>query len=252
VSLSLDRSELASLYDRHGSDVFNFCLRVVDSRGVAASATRAAFLTVRREPQRNLLAEARRETARLIEAAREDPAPAGSPLQVREANGRLATRHREVLALRELVGSSYAEIARIVGADGATVAQLLWRARLELRDELKGTRLAPIAPVGESCRRALALIAMDWDSELRDGEEQDWLRRHLRTCGKCRLSQKAAREASATYRAWPIAAPPMGLPESLLSTDLPVQPAAGSETSSRSPPRSPPPSAPRGARRSPR
>ncbi len=205
-----------------------------------------------REPRLNLLAEARRETAELIEAAREDPAPAGSPLPVREANGRLAIRHREVLALRELVGCSYAEIARIVGADDATVAQLLWRARLELRDELKGTRLASIAPVGESCTRALALIAMDWDGELRDGEERDWLRRHLRTCGKCRLSQEAAREASATYRAWPIAAPPMGLRESLLSTDLPERPAAGSETSSRSPPRSPPPSAPRGARRSPR
>ena len=57
---------------------------------------------------------------------------------------------------------------------------------------------------------------MDWDEELHDDEQRAWLRRHLRTCGKCRLSRQAVREASAAYRRWLPAAVPLGLRESLL------------------------------------
>jgi DNA-directed RNA polymerase specialized sigma24 family protein len=228
VSPFLDRPAVETLYDSHESDVFNFCLRAAGSRDVAAQATLAAFLAVRREPGLNLLAAARRETAKLLEAPHEGHTPGGSPLPVREANGRLELRHREVLALRDLLGCSYDEIGEIVGADREAVAELLWRARLELRDELRGSRLASIAPLADSCERALGLIVMDWDGELRDGAERERLRGHLRTCGKCRLSQEAAREASATYGAWLRAAPPMGLRELLLSTDRPARRANGS------------------------
>ena len=249
----LRRSEREALFDRHARDVFNFCLRATGSREVAATATKAAFLEVGRadEAPVGLLAAARRRCAELVEAAAGHEAAAQSHLPVGEANGRLEVRYREVLALRELVGCSYGEIGRIVGADRGGVAELLWRARLELHDELNGSRLTSIAPVADSCRRALALIVMDWDGELRDGDARDALRSHLRTCGKCRVSQKAAREASATYRAWHPAALPLGMRESLLATDSAERPAAGSETSSRRPPGSPPRDAPRGARRSP-
>jgi hypothetical protein len=232
-------------------DVFNFCLRVLGSRDAAATATRAAFLEAPAEPRTTLLAAARQESVKLIESAGEDVAAVSSPLPVREANARLDARFREVLALRELVGCSYEEIEVVVGADRETVAGLLWRARLELRDELKGTGLASIAPVADSCRRSLALIAMDWDDELQDVEERDWLQRHLRTCGKCRLSQEAAREASATYRAWLPAAAPVGMREWLAATGGSERPAAGSGTSSPRPADSPPPGARRGAPRSP-
>ena len=228
MSPSLDRPAVETLYHSHESDVFNFCLRTAGSRDVAARATLAAFRAVRREPGLNLLAAARSETATLLETPHEGHAPGGSPVPVREANGRLALRYREVLALRELLGCSYDEIAEVVGADRKAVAELLWRARLELRDELKGSRLASIAPLADSCTRALALIVMDWDGELHDGAERGWLRGHLRTCGKCRVSQEAAREASATYGAWLRAAPPMGLRESLFSTDPAAHPATGS------------------------
>jgi hypothetical protein len=233
VSPFVESARLGCLYDRRGADVFNFCLRVAGSRDVAATATTAAFLAGCREPGLDLLAAARRETARLVgdpgsfHARRRDD-PDATPPGVRRANGNLEVRHREVLALRELLGCSYAEIGGILGAGDRRVAELLGRARLALYDELNGSRLASIAPVADSCRRALALIAGDWDGERFDGGERDWLRGHLRTCGKCRVSQKAAREASTAYRAWTPAALPLGLRESLLATAPAARAAAGS------------------------
>ena len=254
-----EREEFETLFDRHGSDVFNFCLRVAGSRETAASATKAAFLALCREPELNLLAVARRETAELIGEPRDDPDPGGSRLPVHEANGlpvqeanrRLAVHHREALALRELAGCAYEELGRIVGADREAVAGLLWQARLALRDELAGSTLLSIAPVANSCRRALGLVVMHWDGELHDGDERTWLQRHLRTCGKCRLSQEAVRQASASYRDWPAAPVPLGLRESLPASDPVDRPAAGSGRSSRRPPGFPPRGALRGAPRSP-
>lgn len=223
----MDRAAFEALYDRHESCIFNFCLRVVGSREAAATATKAAFLGSWREFQASegsegelrlhLLTSARDESARLIESLGGDDAVVSSPLRLGEANGRLPVQYRELLALREFVGSSYAEISRVVGVDRTAVAELLWRARLELRDELTASRLMSIAPVANRCRRALALIVMGLDGELPDADERRWLRRHLRSCGKCRVSQDAAREASASYRAWPAAATPMGMRESVLS-----------------------------------
>lgn len=255
------RSKVEKLFDGHGSDVFNVCLRVAGSRHAAAAATKAAFLEAfgDHEPPIGLMAAARRQSAALVESGPSHDATAKSPLEVRDESARLEIRYREVLALRELVGCSYEEIGRIVDADREAVAELLWRARLELRDALEGSTLVSIAPVASSCGRALALIVMHWDGELHDADERHWLQRHLRTCGKCRLSQEAVRQASASYREWPRAATPLGLRESLLdaaesgvASDSPERLAAGSETSSRRPPGSPLPGAPRGARRSPR
>jgi hypothetical protein len=233
VSPFLESARLGALYGRCGADVFNYSLRVAGSRDVAASATIATFLAVCREPGLDLVAAARRETARLLgdpgsgHAPRRDDAD-DTPTAVRQANGRLEVHHREVLALRDLLGCSYAEIGEILGAGDRTVAELLWRARLALHDELNGSRLTSIAPLADSCRRALALIADDWDGERYDGGERDWLRGHLRTCGKCRVSQEAAREASIAYREWAPAAPPLGLRESLLATGPAARAAAGS------------------------
>jgi DNA-directed RNA polymerase specialized sigma24 family protein len=226
VSPFLERAAFETLCERHDSSVFNFCLRTMGSRDLATTATKSAFLEVCREthaPARDgadalvrLLAAARRAGTKLIEAQGEDDAGVSSPLPIGEANGRMGVRHREVLALRELLGRSYGEIGRIVGADRDTIAELLWHARLELRDELEGSTLLSIAPLAGSCRRALGLIVMNWDGELEDVGERTWLQRHLRTCGKCRLSQEAVRQASASYREWLPSAKPLGLRETLM------------------------------------
>jgi predicted DNA-binding protein (UPF0251 family) len=215
VSPFLENPAVAVLFDRHGRDVFNVCLRVTGSREAAATATGAAFL--QRPPEHGarvaLLAAARRESAR-------PAAPPGAadrpPRGIGEANARLDVDQREVLALRELAGCSYREIAQIVGADREAVAELLWKARLALRDQLAGSSLLSIASLAASCRRALGLMVMSWDGELHDAGDRTWLQRHVRNCGKCRLSQESLRQASASYREWPPSPTPLGMRESLL------------------------------------
>jgi hypothetical protein len=120
--------------------------------------------------------------------------------RVREAYKRLMPHDRRVLPLRELRGSSYAEIAGSLGIAEVLVPDLLWRARLALRDELYGSALTPLSPMSPRCRRALPLIARREDGELHDERDRDWLEGHLRNCGKCRLYTEAMREASAAYR----------------------------------------------------
>jgi Putative zinc-finger len=228
VSVFLDRGGLAALYDTHGTAVFNLCLRTVGSREPAAIATRSAFLrTLRRPPG----PDAPDELLRLLAAARHDAAAlAGEPVEaatsavsaVADANRRLALAHRDVLALRHVAGCSYDRIAALLVADRDAVAELLWRARVELRDRLEGSVLVSIAAVAEPCRRTLPLIAMRLDGELEDAGERRRLQAHLRTCGKCRLTQEAMRDADAGYRAWPQEQPPPDLAALLLTAAAPA------------------------------
>ena len=218
MSSFLETAELERLYDRHAAEVFNFCFRATGSCDVAVAATEAAFLDVLPDDDARvaLLSAVKQGLTRFTEPAARPGAADPSPPRARAANARLEPTHREVLALRDLLGCSYTQIGRILGAARETVPELLWRARLELRDMLEASSLLAIAPVAGSCRRALALIVTDWDEELHD-DERAWLQRHLRTCGKCRLSRQAVREASAAYREWLPAATPLGMRESLLS-----------------------------------
>lgn len=129
--------------------------------------------------------------------------------EIREANGRLPERQREALALRELEGLSYDEIAAIMGMNRNSVAQLISRARLNLRAELRGTALESVATSSADCERALPLIASRDDGQLEDGAEATWLGAHLAACGACQVRVEAMHEAGASYRAWaPIPAAP--------------------------------------------
>jgi RNA polymerase sigma factor (sigma-70 family) len=127
--------------------------------------------------------------------------------EIRAANATLPERQREVLALRELEDLSYDEIAEVMEMNRNSVAQLISRARISLRDALRGTALASIATSSPDCERAVALLAAKQDRQR--AAEGDWLAGHLIECETCRLSREAMEEAGVSYRAWlPIAAAP--------------------------------------------
>jgi RNA polymerase sigma factor (sigma-70 family) len=144
------------------------------------------------DPERRMLLEARTE-------------------EIRVANLTLPDRQREVLALRELEDLSYDEIAELMDMNRNSVAQLISRARINLRDALRGTALASIAASSPDCERALPLIALEQDGQLdEDSNDAGWLGEHLMHCHSCRLGRDAMQEAGVSYRAWaPIAAGPL-------------------------------------------
>jgi RNA polymerase sigma factor (sigma-70 family) len=245
-----DGDAFAELYQRHEGRVHNLCYRILGSRDDAADATQEAFVGVLRtlpKPARRdlafgsyVLTSARNACYDLIERGKraqtteEVPATAG-PVgggfdpgdpdddpernvllearteEIRIANLALPERQREVLALRELEELSYDEIAAIMDMNRNSVAQLISRARINLRDALRGTALASIAAGSADCERALPLIALEEDGQLvEDSNEAGWLGEHLMHCGTCRLRRDAVQEAGISYRAWlPIAAGPL-------------------------------------------
>ena len=144
------------------------------------------------DPERKMLLEARTE-------------------EIRAANLTLPERQREVLALRELEELSYDEIAELMEMNRNSVAQLISRARINLRDALRGTALASIAATSPDCERALPLIALEQDRQLdADSGDAGWLEEHLMHCHTCRLGRDAMQEAGVSYRAWaPVAAGPL-------------------------------------------
>jgi RNA polymerase sigma factor (sigma-70 family) len=232
-----DGAAFAALYDRYESRIFNLCNRLLGSREDAADATQEAFLTAlvglprleslelnfsaclftaaRNASYDTIGKQTRSEPTDELpkpSAARDpgdlyaDPERAAmlTSLQddVREANGRLAQRQREVLALRELVELSYDEIAGLMDLHRNSVAQLISRARIKLRDELRGTGLAAVAAASPECERALPLIAARQDGQLHDAGDRTWLTEHLGACDTCRVAQEATEEAGISYRAW--------------------------------------------------
>jgi RNA polymerase sigma-70 factor (ECF subfamily) len=102
----------------------------------------------------------RRRNVLSIEAAREaagsEPVDRGQPpdarlqqqeqaVQVRQALARLSDEHRAILVLREIDGCAYDEIALALDLPLGTIRSRLHRARLQLRDELKGIIQEPMA-----------------------------------------------------------------------------------------------------------
>ncbi len=130
---------------------------------------------------------------------------ASARADVRAANAALPPRQREVLALREVELLSYDEIGEIMGLKRNAVAQLVSRARINLRDLLRGSALASMGASSADCTRALPLLAQLQDGEAAAGGdgtgEFDWLRAHLEGCDTCRLGREAMEEAGASYRA---------------------------------------------------
>jgi len=123
--------------------------------------------------------------------------------EIEEANARLPERQREALALRELEEMSYDEIAAVMDMNRNSVAQLISRARISLRDELRHTMLASITASSPECERALPLVAMRDDGQLDPGgNDAAWVAAHLGGCETCSLATEAMQEAGTSYRLW--------------------------------------------------
>ncbi len=151
---------------------------------------------------------------------------------VRIANARLVPRQRMALALRELEDKSYGEIGEIIGVSENAVAQLIFRARANLRREIRllnvnGSRLA------DECRLLLPEMSALVDGEL---HEPDIARvsGHVDSCADCREVMGMLAGASETVRVTPVVidallALKLGVADGLVANGFAV-PAASSGT----------------------
>ena len=234
-----DGAAFATLYDRYERRAYNLCYRITGSRDDAADATQETFVKVlerlphltgrelqfgpyllRAARHASYDAIARRRRAVPAAEIHDSAVPVGSgdsdadrpergalleahQEEIRAANETLPPRQREALALRELEELSYDEIAEIMGMNRNSVAQLLSRARIALRDGLRRTALGSIASASPDCERALPLLALRQDGALgHDAASADWLTRHLSACAICPARVAAMEEAGAVYRLW--------------------------------------------------
>lgn len=117
------------------------------------------------------------------------------------ANARLGWSAREVLGLRELLGLSYGEIARVMDLEVSAVAGLLARARLELRSRLRDTASAADTGCAEG-EQTLQVMGRGLDREQVGDDEIDWLFQHIGACPGCQRAHSEMHEASVVYRAW--------------------------------------------------
>jgi RNA polymerase sigma factor (sigma-70 family) len=231
-----ERGAFATLYDRHERRAYNLCYRITGSPDDAADATQETFLAVlERLPSLagrdvefgSYLLSAARNASYDALARRKRTAPAGEipdsavpvaggaapgapdegPLReahaeaVRAANAMLPARQREALALRELGELSYDQVAEVMGMNRNSVAQLISRARLNLRAGLRRGALVSIPVASADCETALPLLALAQDGEL-DDERTDWLAEHLVGCRACPVRVEAMAEAGTAYRLW--------------------------------------------------
>ncbi len=233
-----DGAAFATLYDRHERRAYNLCYRITGSRDDAADATQETFLkvlerlpgladrdlnfgayvlTAARHASYDAIARRRRATpsGEIPESAvpvgtggSEPERPEHQVLreahqeEIRAANESLPARQREALALRELEGLSYDEVAEIMGMNRNSVAQLISRARINLRDGLRRTALGTVAGSSPLCDEALPLLAMRQDDALDDPASASWILGHLADCGTCRVRVAAMEEAGVAYRLW--------------------------------------------------
>src|ERR687883_445450 len=172
-SLRGDGDAFAALFDRHAPRVYALAYQLLGDRTEAEDITQDAFLQALsalptlRQPdtfggwvariatnaslstlrRRGRLPQA--ELSEAVAATYPDPARWSSPeamgLATEERHSvhvtlkRLAPSHRAALAMREIGGLSYAEIARALGTTAGGVEALLFRARARFCDACRAT-----------------------------------------------------------------------------------------------------------------
>jgi len=230
----------ATLFDRHAPRVYALAYRLVGRAVEAEDITQDTFLqalhalpTLRRGAAfgawvariaTNLAWAVVRQRQRLPQAALTEAVAAthpdtsrwGSPeamglatedqRAVRLTLDRLAPTHRAALALREIGGLSYADIAATLGTTPGSVEVLLFRARARFRDEYGKVALGATAAVPRGCRRTPHVVAILADGE-GDAEERAGAAAHARRCAACAAALRAQGQARKTLQGLPLAVP---------------------------------------------
>lgn len=227
-----DSAAVADLYDAYERRLYGYCNRICRHPEDAADATQEAFCNViQRLPgldvaklnfgaylftaARNACMDivGQRRKAEPTDEVPEDPF-ATNDLDIdperailtqdqqraaREANDRLPESQRSVLALREVSGLSYDEIAETMGMNSNSVAQLISRARLNFYKQLR-TDAVIIPPLDDAAQRAIDLTVKRQDGKI-NSDDLDWLNAHLAENESSRLNAEAIQESAVLYRA---------------------------------------------------
>ncbi len=168
ATLRGDENAFLEIYRRHRERVYRFAYRMTGSPETAHDVTHSCFVSLLEAPGRydrrqaalstylctaarnQSLRHASRSWRERADGCAPDLRPSGSPdplellledergRVVRDALGRLAPLHREVLILAEYEELDLATIAEIVGAPVGAVKVRLHRARRRLRSALAG------------------------------------------------------------------------------------------------------------------
>lgn len=227
-----DSAAVADLYDAYEKRLYNYCHRICRHPEDAADATQEAFCNViQRLPgldvaklnfgaylftaARNACMDivGQRRKAEPTDEVPEDPFAtsdlASDPERAlltgdqrraaREANDRLPETQRSVLALREVSGLSYDEIAETMGMNTNSVSQLISRARLNFYKQLR-TGAVVVAPLDDAARRAIDLTVERQDGKI-NSDDLDWLTAHLAENESSRINAEAIQESAVLYRA---------------------------------------------------
>lgn len=231
--LAGDREAFEEIYRAYEGRVYRLCLGICGNPDDAADAAHETFVTViKRLPSidierlsfggyllvaaRNACLHLRRRASRAqLYAETPEPEEPGFDLDIAEdperalllsdqrslvrlANSKLAPRQRQALALRELEGMSYRQIAGALGLKENAVAQLISRSRMRLRYAVRGA-VAGSSHAEGACALALPLISKQIDDEL-GVDDSEWLDQHLLSCEACQENVEMMEEAGVTYR----------------------------------------------------
>lgn len=208
-----DEAAFERLYERHVEGVYRYSLGMLGDAADAEDVTQTTFLNAYRaykngtrpdKPQSWLIAIAHNVCRQRFRQAQRRPRevafdegigdaeaiePTGPTAEeLRRALSQLPPNQRAALVMRELEGSSYAEIAGVLGVSVSALETLLFRARRSLREQLEEQI---------SCQEAALAINRQLDGRLSMGERRA-LRAHLRACADCHSlaqSQRAQRRA---------------------------------------------------------
>jgi hypothetical protein len=182
-----------------------FCVRMLGD-GPAADAAVAQAGSTGAGDRVDTLTRAVMACRKLRVPGADAAAPASEELaeavarELAAATARLPESQSEALALRELIGLPYDELARVMSVDPEAVPVVLARARIGLRAELRNS--PEPAPDCSEHERALRTIALRQDGQPVPEADDDWLIEHLGHCRGCGRSHAAMLEATACYRAW--------------------------------------------------